>query len=159
MSKASSGLFTGTAGDAASLGEDFYNRYMPDGSKMLDVKGLPGSGGMKIPNRLSDRQMMYLTDTYGVEFAQVYVLGPGKGGGGGQYYLYSGDKSSVAVPVRSNTMLINHTHPSGTAHPSRKDKRLMALYRQAGSPQRTSAIVPSGKVSVRFTLKGLKDEY
>ena len=63
--------------------------------------------------------MEFLTNEYGVEFAQVYQLGPRKNGGGGKYYIYSGNSNSVLVPVNKNTMLINHTHPGGTHHSER----------------------------------------
>lgn len=156
MSKASSGLFSGTLGEQASLGEESYTRYLSNGTQVLDVRQLPGSSGIKIPKRLNSDQMMFLTEKYDVEFAQVYVLGQGKNGRGGQYYLYSGTKNSVTIPVRNTTILISHTHPGGTALPSRKDRQLMALLASAGSPQRTSSIVPKGKSTVRFTKEGLK---
>lgn len=156
MSKTSSGLFSGTLGERAPLGEEYYTRYLSNGTHALDVRHLPGSSGIRIPKRLNSDQMMFLTERYDVEFAQVYVLGPGKNGGGGQYYLYSGTRNSVTIPVRSTTILISHTHPGGTASPSRKDRQLMALLASAGSPQRTSSIVPRGKSTVRFTKEGLK---
>ena len=98
--------------------------------------------------------MEFLTTEYGVEFAQVYRLGPGKNGGGGEYFIYSGTPNSVLVPVNKNTILINHTHPNGTAYPSKQDKELLALYRRFGSPQRTSHIIPVGKEKIKFTSKG-----
>lgn len=111
MSKTSSGLFLGTLGEQADLEEDYYTRYLSDGGKVLDVRALPGSSGMKVPQRLSPEQMMFLTEKYEVEFAQVYELGPGRNGGGGQYYIYSGTRRSVTVPISSTTILISHTHP------------------------------------------------
>ena len=160
MSKPSSGLFQGTLGEQNSLEEDYYSRYDSNVGKVLDVKSMPGSKGIEIPYRLSADQMMFLTEKYGVEFALVYKLGKGKNGGGGQYHLFSGTRNSVDIPVTASTILISHTHPGGTAYPSRQDKRLMSYLAAKGSPQRTSSIVPSGKRTVRFTLKGLKnDEY
>ena len=156
MSKVSSSLFSGTLGEQAPFGEDHYTRYLSNGMHALDVRHLPGSSGIRIPKRLNPDQMMFLTEKYGVEFAQVYVLGSGSNGRGGQYYLYSGTRNSVVVPVRSNTILISHTHPGGTAYPSKKDRQLMALLESAGSPQRTSSIIPKGKGAIRFTKKGLK---
>lgn len=156
MSKGISGLFKGTTGFRAALGEDVYDRIMPNGDRNIDFDKLPGKSGYQIKNRLTDRQMEFLTEEYGVEFAQVYQHGPGKNGGGGKYYLYSGTETSVEVPVNANTMLISHTHPGGTASPSRQDMKLMAMYAHFGSPQRTSAIIPRGKASVKFTSKGRK---
>lgn len=158
MSKGNSGLFKGTIGFHAALGEDVYERIMPNGDKNIDFDRLPGKAGYQIKKRLTDKQMEFLTTEYGVEFAQVYQLGPGKNGGGGKYFIYSGTVNSVIVPVNKNTMLINHTHPGGTAYPSSKDKKLMALYAQHGSPQKTSAIIPRGKKTIKFTSKGKKVE-
>lgn len=156
MSKCSSGLFHGTAGFKAALGEDVFDRIMPNGEKNIDFNKLPGSTGYQIKNRLTDGQMEFLTNEYGVEFAQVYQFGSGRNGGGGKYYIYSGTINSVTVPVNKYTMLINHTHPGGTAFPSRKDLKLMEMYAQFGSPQRTSAIIPIGKATIKFTSKGKK---
>ncbi len=100
--------------------------------------------------------MMFLTQEYGVEFAQVYELGNGKGGRGGKYIIYSGNVNSVTIPVSNKTILINHTHPNGTAYPSSKDLKLMEYISNVGSPQKTSGIVPLGKKTVKFTKKGIK---
>ncbi len=72
---------------------------MADGRKVTDFSYLPGSSGIEIPQRLSLEEMSYLTREYGVEFAQVYQRGFGKNGGGGKYFVYSGDVNSVKVPV------------------------------------------------------------
>lgn len=154
MSKTSSGLFCGTLGEQADLEEDFYTRYLNDGGSVLDVRVLPGSSGMRVPRRLTPEQMMFLTDKYEVEFAQVYELGPGRNGGGGQYYIYSGTRGSVTIPIRSTTILISHTHPRGSAFPSRKDMQLMSILASVGSPQRVSTIAPRGKKIVRFSSRG-----
>lgn len=156
MSKGNSSLFTGTKGSFHSLGEETYERFLPSGNKAVDFSKLPGLNGITVKKRLSDEQMSYLTNEYGVEFAQVYELGPGKNGRGGTYKIYSGNATSVEIPVNSRTILINHTHPGGTAYPSRKDKKLMNLIKNAGSPQKTSSIIPLGKSNVKYNSKGLK---
>lgn len=156
MSKGISGLFKGTEGYFQALGEDAFDRIMPNGDKNVDFSNLPGSSGIQVKKRLTDNQMLFLTNEYGVEFTQVYELGPGKDGRGGKYTIYSGTANSVTIPINSKTILINHTHPGGTAYPSRKDLKLMSLIKQAGSPQKTSSIVPLGGKSIKFTLKGLK---
>jgi len=156
MSKGNSGLFNGTKGFRYALGEEAFDRIMPNGDKNVDFCRLPGETGIQIKHRLTDSQMEFLTNEYGVEFAQVYERGNGKNGHGGKYTIYSGTVNSVSIPVNSNTVLINHTHPGGTASPSRKDLILMSLIQQAGSPQRTSSIIPKGKKSIKFTSKGLK---
>lgn len=157
MSKGISGLFKGTKGFFHTLAEEVFDRFMPNGDKNVDFTKLPGSTGIQVKKRLTDKQMTFLTKEYGVEFAQVYERGPGKNGRGGKYTIYSGTVDTVTIPVNRNTVLINHTHPGGTASPSKKDLKLMALIKQAGSPQRTSAIIPIGKETVKFTSKGEKN--
>ena len=156
MSKGISGLYKGTKGFLSVLGEDVFEGTLPNGEKRVDFRYLPGSKGFQVKNRLTDQQMMYLTNKYDVEFAQVYQLGSGKNGSGGKYYIYSGTKNSVIIPVNSRTILINHTHPGGTEYPSDRDKKLMALISSAGSPQKTSSILPRGKKAVKFTKKGVR---
>lgn len=157
MSKPGSGLFQKTIGMQNCLEEDYYSRYDSNVGKVLDVKFMPDSKGIEIPHRLSSEQMIFLTDKYGIEFALVYKLGKGRNGGGGKYYLYSGTRKSVNIPLTASTILISHTHPGGTAYPSRQDKRLMSFLAAMGSSQKTSLIVPSGKETVRFNSKGLKN--
>lgn len=128
---------------------------MADGRQVTDVTNLPGSTGIRIPRRLTTDEMTFLTQEYGVEFAQVYKYGKGANGGGGYYYLYSGTVNEVRVPVAKDIMLINHTHPNGTAYPSGKDKYLLNQYQQLGSAQRVSEIIPIGKNNVRFNKNGL----
>lgn len=162
MGSGRSGLYSGTHGWPSvadlfyALGEDVFKRIMPNGEHNIDFSQLPGSKGYQVAHRLSDRQMEFLTNEYGIEFAQVYRRGPGKNGGGGNYYIYSGDANSVSVPVNKDTILINHTHPGGSASPSKQDMKLMAMYAQFGSPQRTSSIIPVGKKTIYFTSKGRK---
>ena len=61
----------------------------------------------------------------------------------------------VTVPIGNDIMLINHTHPGGTASPSSADKLLLGRYQQLGSPQRSSEIIPIGKENIRFNTTGL----
>jgi hypothetical protein len=119
---------------------------------IIRQNGLPPSSGAFLDGtRLSESAMRGLSDEFGVEFAQVYTAGTGKNGGGGYYTLYSGTPNSVSIPTGSNTFLINHTHPGGTAAPSTFDIDYLTgqktLY---GSPQNSSVILPKGKPAVRF---------
>lgn len=155
MSKGNSGLFKKTIGTYKELAEQIVIRYMPNGDKNTDFDKLPGSRGIQVPKRLTDEEMVFLTKEYGVEFAQVYEYGSGKNGRGGKYYVYSGTINSVIVPVRKDVMLINHTHPGGTASPSQADRELLISLSLSGSPQRSSSIIPIGKQTVRFTSKGV----
>ncbi|MFJ5016261.1 RHS repeat domain-containing protein [Streptomyces griseoluteus] len=120
-------------------------------------EGLPGSVGVQISKRPSATELENLTVKHGVEFAVVYKLGPGPKGTGGQYYLYSGVSNRVQVPVRADTILVYHTHPKGYAYPSPADKRLLDAFEKAGSPMRSSQIIPVGKsgMVVTFTKHGV----
>lgn len=144
------------------LREDFFEIYTPDGKKYVDLKKLPGKDGFQIPRRLTTEEKTYLTEEYEVEFAQVYNLGPGKNGGGGYYTLYSGDISSVSIApsLSPDAILINHTHPGGTAWPSSQDMNLLEELKRLGSPQNVSEIIPIGKENtVHFDVNGLRQEW
>ncbi|QSQ26146.1 hypothetical protein JY651_14960 [Pyxidicoccus parkwayensis] len=132
---------------------------------------LPGRQGIKIKYRPTPDEMERLSTKFGedgTEFAVTYVWGPGKNGGGGQYYLHSGTNDQVAIPVAKNRMFIYHTHP-GTRHlpgnpePSGPDKDFMdflANPKLVGSPQRTSTIVPvnQGGILRRFGGRQYEEE-
>ncbi|MFN0138230.1 MAG: RHS repeat-associated core domain-containing protein [Phycisphaerae bacterium] len=110
---------------------------------------------LKIPRRLSNCEMERLTGSAsGDEFAQIYVCGSGRNGGGGQYHLIRGNNGEVPIPIGSDVRLICHTHPRGTPFPSPDDLELLQRLREAGSPQRCSTILPLGKSPVRFTESG-----
>jgi hypothetical protein len=92
--------------------------------------------------------MANLQATEGVEFAQIYVTGRGKGGGGGQYFLLRGTEKNVSIPIAPNIRFINHSHPAtlgGARVPltaSSADQNVLKLLQAAGSPQRASQVVP-----------------
>ena len=91
-----------------------------------------------------------------VEFGVTYTLGEGRGGGGGFYTLHSGTKSSVSIgELSGDKILISHTHPKGGASASgywdslpdgsmvfKGDQAVLQALQKAGSPQRTSTIIP-----------------
>ncbi|OQS43057.1 hypothetical protein, partial [Chromobacterium haemolyticum] len=133
-------------GEAGAVGDLLYGARAGE--------GLPGAAGVAIPSRPMPVQLANLTEKHGVEFAATYKYGPGTNGGGGQYYLYSGERGAVEVPISANEMLIYHTHPGGTAFASQADMDVLNLLKLAGSPQRSSQIVPVGKDVVRFGPKG-----
>lgn len=135
--------------------EGVLTRYMPDGSSVVDFVNLPGSSGIKIPRRLTDFEMAFLTKEYEVEFAQIYQMGTGKNGSGGTYVLFSGVSNRVSINcIDKFTILINHTHPKGTCFPSDADMQLLKRLEILGSPQRSSQIIPIGKDSIRFDKNG-----
>lgn len=121
-------------------------------------EGLPGTVGTPIAGRPTIAEIENLTAKHNVEFAVTYKMGPGKNGGGGQYYLHSGESGSVRVPLEADRILINHSHPGingagGARYASDADMEVMEYLKSIGSPQRSSLIVPVGRdVTVRFGL-------
>lgn len=100
--------------------------------------------------------MEALQSAHGVEFTQVYRLGPGKGGGGGQYFLIRGTPGNVSVPLGPDVIWIGHTHPAMLGGrvvpliPSGADVNVLRQLQAAGSPQLRSMIVPEGSVPFYF---------
>ena len=113
-------------------------------------ENLPGSEGVALPGRPSAQELANLSAKHDVEFAVTYRLGPGKNGGGGQYFLFSGTRGQVTIPIGPNIIFIAHTHPGGTAFASPADLRVLARLRLLGSSQRSSVVIPVGKNPVRY---------
>jgi hypothetical protein len=118
---------------------------------------IQGVSATELPRRLSTAEMAALQKAHGTEFTQIYLTGPGKNGAGGTYYLIQGTPGSVSVPTGSNVRWINHTHPelhpSGapvSLQPSAADRNVLQQLENAGSPQRTSQIVPEVGQPFRF---------
>ena len=107
-----------------------------------------GVNATELSGRMSPQQMAALQKEHGVEFAQIYVTGAGKNGGGGTYYLIQGTAGNAPIPVGPRVRLINHTHPTtldGATVPlmaSNEDYKVLRALQDAGSPQRRSQIVP-----------------
>ncbi|MEV7891831.1 RHS repeat-associated core domain-containing protein [Streptomyces sp. NPDC088357] len=122
-------------------------------------EGLPGYSGAALERRPTVVELENLTIKHGVEFAVVYKLGPGPKGTGGQYYLYSGRFGSVRVPVTGDSILVYHTHPRGKRSPSDADRALLESFEMAGSPMRSSQIVPVGwgGLVTTFTKDGISE--
>ena len=92
-------------------------------------------------------------------------MGPGKNGGGGTYYFLQGGHASVRIPIGSNVRLINHTHPhrhfDGSLAPlkaSRADQNVLRALQRAGSPQRTSQVVPEVEAPFKFNTQSTRVE-
>lgn len=122
-------------------------------------EGLPGFAGVAIERRPSVGELENLTIKHGVEFAVVYKLGPGPKGAGGQYFLYSGQAGSVRIPVTGDSILVYHTHPRGIRSPSDADRAILESFEMAGSPMRSSQIVPVGwrGLVTTFTKDGISE--
>jgi hypothetical protein len=107
-----------------------------------------GVDATEIAGRLSPTQMAALQAEHGTEFAQVYLTGPGRNGGGGAYYLIQGTDRGVQIPIGSNVRWINHTHPEildGNLVPLRAsgpDRNVLGMLQRAGSPQVRTQVVP-----------------
>lgn len=130
-------------------------------------------GGGHILARSNVLQTIDASEKNGVEFSVVYARGPGKNGGGGYYTMYSGSARSTPVgPITSDNMLIFHTHPNASTNASgywfdtirnvevsspsqamidsgtlvrRGDQGVLQRFIDAGSPQRSSVIIPGAK--------------
>jgi hypothetical protein len=111
----------------------------------------------RVPRRLTPADMAELQRREGTEFALIYVTGPGRNGGGGQYLLIRGTADRVTIPAAGNVRLIYHTHPttvSGRTVPLRAstaDQRALRDLQRAGSPQRLSRIVTEDGEIIEFT--------
>lgn len=144
------------SGVAAEAGASAITRLLYGARK---GEGLPGSAGVTIDRRPTVTELENLTIKHGVEFAVTYKLGPGLKVAGGQYSLYSGEIASVRVPVSADTILIYHTHPGGTRWPSSADEALLELFESAGSPMRSSVVIPVGRngLVTTFTKDGISE--
>ncbi|MER7467994.1 ricin-type beta-trefoil lectin domain protein [Streptomyces sp. NPDC097981] len=100
----------------------------------------PGGTGMPVSGRVSPAEMAALTNATNREWGLVYQLGPGRNGGGGQYYLYSGGEHSVYMGTGADRMWIYHTHPT-FPYASKADRANILLQTSLGSPQRSAQIV------------------
>jgi len=135
---------------------------LPEKAQSLAAPGarvsIGGVQATEIGGRLTPAQMAALQAEHGTEFAQVYLTGPGRAGGGGTYYLIQGAEGNVQIPIGSNVRLISHTHPEmlqGRLVPleaSGADYNVVRLLQQAGSPQRTSQIVPQVGTPFNFRI-------
>jgi hypothetical protein len=145
-----------SSGIAAEAGASAITRLLYGARK---GEGLPGSAGVTIDRRPTVTELENLTIKHGVEFAVTYKLGPGPKGAGGQYFLYSGEVAAVRVPVSADTILIYHTRPGGTRWPSSADKALLELFESAGSPMRSSMVIPVGRngLVTTFTKDGISE--
>ena len=122
------------------------------GDVIVEGTSLPGRTGMAVPRRMTTAEMSALQQSHDADFALIYELGPGKGGGGGRYMLYSGEHARVWFPPSGNQIWISHSHPSGYALRASADDQLwLQLMQRNGSPQRYSTVVPVDNNPFRFS--------
>src|SRR5262249_30640732 len=123
------------------------------GDVVVDAANLPGRTGIVVPRRLTAAEMAGLQQSHGVEFALIYELGPGPGGGGGRYLLFSGGPSNVWFPPNGNYIWISHSHPASyPLRASAADQNWLRAMQNNGSPQRTSTVAPVGGDPFRFNI-------
>ncbi|MEV7618039.1 RHS repeat-associated core domain-containing protein [Streptomyces sp. NPDC089799] len=113
------------------------------------IKSPPGSKGLPVAKRPTPLEMAALTNATNLEWGVTYKYGPGKNGGGGQYYLYSGAEHSVAMDTGPEWMWIYHSHPTH-AYASDRDLGNVVLQSALGSPQKSSMIVTRDGSTVRY---------
>jgi hypothetical protein len=126
------------------------------------VRGQPGAQGVRVPRRLTVEEMNQYTLDTGVEYLLAYKPGPGRNGGGGQYWLYSGTENQVNYPV--DAYAIYHTHPSGSITPSgyinpatgrlAGDIGALDFRSSQGNPQQSSQFIPRNGAPVRYWING-----
>jgi hypothetical protein len=121
------------------------------GDVVVEGTSLPGRAGVAVSRRLTALEMAALQQSHGVEFALIYELGPGTGGGGGRYLLFSGEHTRVWFPPNRDYIWISHSHPEGYPLRASTDDRLWLQQMQRnGSPQNTSTVIPVDGKPFRF---------
>lgn len=116
------------------------------------IKSLGGPGrnrGNIIGFYPSDEFLRTLTIEYNAEFASVFTMGIDT------HYLWVGTIDSILLPSTVNNnheILIKHTHPKGTPHPSHFDINWLIKAQEKGSPQIKSMILPIGIDRISFDI-------
>jgi hypothetical protein len=110
---------------------------------LFEEHGLPNYG-VFIDFLPSDPLMEDLTRRFKVEFALMFKIN------GDGYNLFAGEHNNVSLPVGSDQILIKHTHPRGTPHPSYDDIIWLTVCQDHGSPQLKSIILPIGRNRIVF---------
>jgi hypothetical protein len=118
--------------------------------KVINGELINSQGAYLGQQRLKETQMRKLSETFKIEFGQVYTRGKKKKGGGGFYILYSGTINTLSIPANQNEYLVCHTHPMGTESPSIFDIQYLVNSEKMGSIQRSSVIYPIDFPSFRF---------
>jgi RHS repeat-associated protein len=113
-------------------------------------EGLPGSSGVILPQRPTDRDLENLTVKHQVEFELIMERGFFSNGQRFRYVLYSGTAKSVSAPVGRNSVMLLHTQPTNN-NPSPADYRALAVWNSV-TGQRASRILCPGLPSRRFEI-------
>lgn len=113
---------------------------------IFETHGLP-SRGIYLDFLPNDYLIRQLTSRFGVEFAVMFTID--KNG----YGLCIGTSNSASIPIGKDEILLKHSHPRGTPHPSKADYEWLRIVQQMGSPQVQSVILPIGKSRVTFNIR------
>jgi len=87
-----------------------------------------------------------LTNHFKIEFAVIFT---NRNTG---YHIYTGRSSYVEIPISNVEILLKHSHPMGTPHPSKADHDWLVLAQSIGSPQKQSVILPHRRERVSFRI-------
>ena len=112
---------------------------------MFEQHGIPRYG-LSLNFHPSHNLVRALTYRFHIEFAVVFSIASKC------YYLYAGTINSVDLPVHSDEILLNHTHPGGTLKPSIHDINWLKLSQKQGSPQIKSVIIPRASKRITFDI-------
>jgi hypothetical protein len=110
----------------------------------FETHGLPRRG-LALDYLPSDFLIRQLTTRFNVEFAVMFTIGQDC------YYLFTGTENSATIPITDDEILLKHSHPRGTPHPSWADIHWLLIVQQMGSPQIQSVILPIGRQRVTFS--------
>ena len=120
----------------------------PDNILERFEKGIPRNYGIPLNFLPTDILLKTLTIKYSREFAVMFTLNGGKH----SYALYIGTINRIDLPIGETEILIKHTHPRGTPHPSDLDIAWLKFCQNEGSPQKQSVILPIGKKRITFNI-------
>jgi hypothetical protein len=109
---------------------------------IFEQHGVPKKG-VPLDFLPTDNLLTQLTSRFKIEFAIMFTIG-------GFYYIYTGNQNSVNLPIAQTEILLKHTHPRGTPHPSQDDIDWLLTAQAWGSPQVQSVILPIGKNRITF---------
>lgn len=111
--------------------------------QIFEEHGIP-QNGISINFLPSDRLLETLTQRFNIEFAVMFDRHSNS------HFIYGGDHNSIALPYGENEILLKHTHPKGTPHPSCDDISWLKLCQSLGSVQKKSIILPIGHYRIKF---------
>lgn len=117
---------------------------------IFEEYGPPINKGVMLDFLPDDKLLENLSKRFDIEFAVMFTLNKNA------YFLYAGNRSSINLPIliedNNIEILLKHTHPLGTPHPSNADINWLKDAIEIGSPQVQSVILPIGIKRVTFNI-------